>query len=526
VTYLCVPIFVTDDLAKSGRDIATAIEAGAEMIELRIDRLEDTEYFEPLLLHQPIPMIVTCRPTWEGGQSELRDDTRLPLLAFAAEANPQNFIDIELKSIRGHEHIAVGLLREFTTDVRGGLIVSYHDFSSRPERMYNLVTEMNRLPAHVNKLVWQARSVRDNVEALEMLVHRQRPTVALCMGEAGIPSRVLAKKFGAFLTFASLRTGEATAPGQVTIDDMKNLYRWEAIGPQTKVYGVVASPVAHSMSPAIHNAAFDAAEHDGVYLPLLVEPGYESFKAFMESFLHFEKLDLAGLSVTIPHKENALRYLTEKGATIEPLAQSIGAVNTIAIDKGHLTGSNTDHAAILECICRAAGIDRAGLSALKIAIIGAGGTGRTAVASLAHFGATVLVYNRTPERAQRLAAEFNGHAGKVSAVPLEQLDGCDIWMNCSSVGMYPKSDANPLGDFKPNWSDKTIVFDAVYNPVKTKFLQQAEAAGAKTITGVEMFIRQAATQFETWTRKSAPLDVMRNVVMKRLGAETRNQKPE
>src|SRR5207247_873510 len=144
-------------------------------------------------------------------------------------------------------------------------------------------------------------------------------------------------KFGGFLTYASLETGGGTAPGQISIADMKNLYRWDAISEKTKVYGVVASPVMHSMSPAIHNACFTDVDHDGVYLPMLVEPGYESFKAFMESFLNFEGLDLSGLSVTLPHKENALRYLKEKGAEIEPLAEAIGAVNTIIISPSPCT---------------------------------------------------------------------------------------------------------------------------------------------------------------------------------------------
>jgi shikimate dehydrogenase len=270
------------------------------------------------------------------------------------------------------------------------------------------------------------------------------------------------------------------------------------------------------MSPAIHNAAFDALSYDGVYLPFLVEPGYESFKAFMESFIHFEKLDLCGLSVTLPHKENALNYLVEKEARIEPLATSIGAVNTITIEKGKLSGANTDHAAILKCICDAANITPEGLSALRVGIIGASGTARAAVAGLAYFGATVQIFNRTLIRAQHLAAEFDGRKGKVSAASLEQLNGCDVWMNCSSVGMSPHVDASPLGNFEPKWSSKTIVFDAVYNPVRTKFLQQAEAAGARTISGVEMFVHQAAAQFETWTGQTAPRDVMRDVVMKRL----------
>src|SRR5207248_5823971 len=150
----------------------------------------------------------------------------------------------------------------------------------------------------------------------------------------------------------------------VSIDDIKRLYRWDAIGADTKVYGVVGSPVMHSMSPAIHNAAFDRLGHDSVYLPLLVNEGYESFKAFMETFLAFAPLHLSGLSITIPHKENALRYLAEKGAQIDPLAQSIGALNTIVIERqpdsqiSKLNGLSTDYAAILDSITARLNITR------------------------------------------------------------------------------------------------------------------------------------------------------------------------
>ena len=180
------------------------------------------------------------------------------------------------------------------------------------------------------------------------------------MGEAGLISRVLAKKFGAFLTFASLTDAEsATAPGQVTIADMKNLYRWDAIGPDTKVFGVVAHPVRHSMSPAIHNAAFAEVGFDGIYLPMLVEPDYDSFKSFIDGFQNFEGMNLSGLSVTIPHKENALRYLKETGSEIEELGERIGAINTISIERpGKLSGKNTDYAAILDSITEALGIGR------------------------------------------------------------------------------------------------------------------------------------------------------------------------
>jgi len=378
---------------------------------------------------------------------------------------------------------------------------------------------MGERRAQVDKIVWMARTVRDNLEAFEILLRPMRPTIALCMGEAGLISRILAKKFGAFLTFATLPGDAGTAPGQISIHDMKRLYRWDALGANTRVYGVVASPVMHSMSPAIHNAGFDAVDHDGVYVPLLVNPGYESFKAFMESFLAFEPLHLSGLSVTLPHKENALRYLKEKGAEVEELAERIGTVNTIVIEPGgKLRGFNTDYAAILDTITTALGITRDDLAGRRVAVIGAGGTGRTAVAALAECGATVVVYNRTMERAESLAEEFNGRRGKVVAARMEKLcdSCCHIFINTTSVGMHPKIDESPLGDRLPEFGADTLVFDTVYNPMETKLLKQAKAGGAKTVGGVEMFVRQAARQFEAWTGKAAPLDRFRSVVESRL----------
>jgi len=342
------------------------------------------------------------------------------------------------------------------------------------------------------------------------------------MGEAGLISRVLSKKFGGFLSFASLDASSGTAPGQISISDMKKLYRWDAISPSTKIFGVVGSPIMHSMSPGIHNAGFDAVGFDGVYLPMLVEPGWESFKAFMETFVPFEGLDLSGLSVTIPHKENALRYLKEKGAEVEELAEAIGAVNTIVIDRStkepKLRGFNTDYAAILDSITAKMGIERQDLENYRVAVIGAGGTGRTAIAALAHYGATVVVYNRTKERADALAKEFDGRVGKVVSARLEKLcdSCCHIFINTTSVGMWPKVNESPIGDRPPKFDTDTVVFDTIYNPMKTKFLQQAEQAGAKTIGGVEMFVRQAGGQFEAWTGKEAPAKVMREVIERRL----------
>jgi 3-dehydroquinate dehydratase/shikimate dehydrogenase len=505
MTYLCAAIFVIDP-AQAQRDVAVAAERGADMVELRIDELDDPKMVREVVSRTTLPCIVTCRSAQEGGRSHLADVERYALLRAAREAGAA-YVDIEWATFQ-----KTGAPR-----FESPLILSSHDFSGRPERLYNLLNQLQSSPADIQKVVWMARSVRDNLEIFEILQQRAKPTIALCMGESGLISRVLAKKFGAFLTFASLETGGGTADGQISLSEMKSLYRWDAITQATKIYGVVASPVGHSMSPAIHNAAFDVVDHDGVYLPFHVEAGYERFKAFMETFVPFEGLDLSGLSITLPHKENALRYLKEKGSRIEPLAERIGAVNTIAVDRSSdatvLRGFNSDYAAILDSITSALGISREELRGRSVAVIGAGGTGRTAVAALAQYGAKVVIYNRTRGRADDLAKEFTVHAADWDALAAGE---AEIYFNATSIGMSPKVNQSPFGDIPPPFDRNCLVFDAVYNPTETLLLRQAAAAGAQTISGMEMFVRQAATQFEAWTEQPAPMDIMRKVIERRL----------
>lgn len=522
MTRLCVAIFVTD-AARTRRDIAAAAEAGADMVELRIDDtplLDDLPALASLVHEADLPCIVTCRPPREGGQSRLSDDARVAILRQLAPHT--TYLDFELDALGG-----VAELLDQPRDRRPGVIASAHDFTGRPDRLYNTLSEMAGSAADISKVVWTARSIRDNAEAFEILSARSKPMIVLCMGEDGLLSRVLAKKFDAFLTFASLDPAGGTAPGQVSIEQMKQLYRWDAIGPATRVFGVVGSPVSHSMSPAIHNAAFGHIGFDGVYLPMLVNEGYESFKAFMETFVREpHALAIDGLSITIPHKENALRYLDELGpaaAEIEPLARRIGAVNTIIVrrdaQRTTLVGKNTDYGAILDTITSSLNIERSDLAGRRVAVIGAGGTGRTAVAALAEYGATVVIYNRTRERADTLAREFAGEGRKIVAADIEKLcdSCCSIYINTTSVGMHPHVDVSPWGDRMPALGPDSLVFDVIYNPPQTRFLKQAADAGAKVASGIDMFVRQAAGQFSAWTNQSAPVEIMRQVVERRLG---------
>jgi shikimate dehydrogenase len=227
------------------------------------------------------------------------------------------------------------------------------------------------------------------------------------------------------------------------------------------------------------------------------------------------------LSVTLPHKENALRYLQEVGGTIEELAARIGAVNTIVVNrssaKPKLSGFNTDYSAILKSVTSAMRCELADLKGVPVAVLGAGGTGRTATAAMAHYGAKVTVYNRTPSKAAELAAEFGA-----TAEPWEKLSQRDhrVYINATSVGMHPRVDETPFGDHAPQLTRDTVVFDTIYNPMKTRLIREAEAAGAKTIGGVEMFVQQAGGQFRLWTERQAPADVMRGVIEKRLTSQT------
>ena len=515
MTRLCVPILVRDH-NQAVADAARAAELGADLVELRIDRMTDAGEVAKLVKAVRVPTIATCRVAEEGGESKLSDVERLSLELAAAEAGA-SYLDIEWATVKANDWAGPQQPR----DRRSGWIYSAHDFETRPAKLTQLVAELAEAPCDIAKVVWRARTVRDNLEAFEILLDRTKPSIALCMGEAGVISRLLAKKFGAFLTFAVLDEAAVTAPGQPTAHAVKSTYRWDAQTAETKVYGVVGSPVGHSMSPAIHNACFGRIGFDGVYVPLLVEASYESFKAFMETFVAFDALHLSGLSVTIPHKENALRYLKEKGALIDPLAERIGAINTIVIDREHgnaLSGFSSDHAAILDSITAALNIDRNALAGYRVAVLGAGGTGRTAVAALAECGATVVVYNRTFERAEALAAEFNGKRGKVVAAKTEKLcdSCCHIFINTTSVGMTPKVDASPIDGTGLQFDATQLVFDTIYTPQETKLLAAAKAAGAKTIGGAEMFVRQAAAQFEAWTGEPAPRDLMREVLDARL----------
>jgi 3-dehydroquinate dehydratase/shikimate dehydrogenase len=538
MSLICSPIAV-----ESAAEIPLAVERaararilGARMVEWRCDGLASREgagaadAIARLVRESPLPSIVTVRSADEGGTAALAEPERLALLArVARSADAPRMIDVEHAALGADlgADLARALLAAALAP-RGGdadapaapkLVASSHDFTGRPSDLLRRVAAMQDDPlVSIVKLAWMARSIRDNLEAFDLLASRSKPMIALLMGEFGLMSRVLAPKFGGFLTFASDAEGTGTAPGQPSARELRDLYRFGAIGPATRVFGVVGWPVAHSRSPAFHNARFAEHGYDGVYLPLPVPGEWEHFKASIGALVDHERLDFAGASVTIPHKEHLVRFVRERGGEIDPDAAWLGAANTLVVhphgtpDARRLFATNTDMPAAVEVLAAALATRGRALKGSRIAVIGAGGVARAVAGGLALAGATVAVFNRDLGRAQSLADALSGrevvradgstHRTKVVAGDERDFDcngpGCEsfhAFVNCTPVGMEggpdPKGSAMPDDAFL---DDSVVVMDTVYAPKETPFLREARARGAVTVDGEAMFLKQAELQ--------------------------------
>lgn len=542
VTLLCVPILV-QDVPSALRDSVLAAETGADLVEFRVDQIfagsgteGETAEIERLVRESSLPAIVTCRPSGEGGFYDGPDDARVALYEKLGTATrPPRYLDVELATfersanLRQKIELAIDWPAKRRTDAPS-LVLSVHDFKTRPADLSRRISRMLAAePAGVVKIAYRARSIRDNLELLELPAYTGKPTIALGMGEFGLMSRVLAPKFGGFLTFASLRDTSATAPGQPTVRELLDLYRFRSLARSTRVYGVIGWPVSHSLSPRVHNAGFEAAGHDGVYLPLPVAAGddaaaaYAAFKGSVLELIAHDRLDFCGASVTLPHKENLVRLAREQGWKLDEAGRATGAANTLIVDRAPdgvraVEVRNTDVGALVSCL-----EDAGGVRNKRVAVLGAGGAGRSAAWGLSQAGASVTVLNRSPERAQQVAKEVGGgvKAADWSAVGAEPFD---VYVNCTPVGMKdgPAFGQSPLeeGVLKGKPA-ATVVMDTVYNPVRTSLLEAAAGAGLQTVSGLEMFIRQAAAQSEGWTGKPAPVEVFRRTCEQQMREQKR-----
>ena len=494
--------------------IKAAVSAGAEMLEFRIDYLEglSVELTKKLISEykdakkKQLPIIVTCRDKRQGGVIDYPVKLRIEVLTAALQSGA-DFIDFEYDNFRVTEH-QEKIRLALSKNSRARLILSAHNFETKFPDIGKLFRGISSiLPGTIPKLVYTANNINDCFDAFDLLHRTSSERIVFCMGTAGMISRILAKKFGSFVTFACTDKEQATAPGQLCIDELKKLYRYDSLKPDTELFGVIADPVAHSLSPAIHNACFAEMKMNRLYLPLLVQGQKQQFDTFMNSVILRKWLNFHGFSVTIPHKHNALDYAKEHQGFIEPLADKIGAVNTLIIRMdGKVKAFNTDYTAAMDAIKNELNFAKDDFKELTVAVIGAGGVSRAIVAGLSDAGVKITIYNRTVEKAKTLAAEFN-----CEFAPLDELPNIDakLLVNCTSIGMHPNVESSPIE--KEYLKSTMAVFDTVYNDAKAK--------RAKRIDGVTMFVNQALAQFNLFTGTDANPKLMRKTVVNYLSHE-------
>src|SRR5437660_4158676 len=485
---LCVAIIGSDPTEMV--DKAESLVRDNSFMELRLDYLSKPALALPRIKrfiesHPGTVVIATCRRASNGGKFRGSIASQLDLLNKAIAAGCQ-LVDIELQTATKVKPAQLQKLR-----TRAALILSYHDFRAT-KKLDETLEKMLAFPADVYKVVRTATTLSDNVTMIKFLAHEsdKHSLVAMCMGEQGIISRVLGVRAGSIFTFASAGVGEETAPGQVTSQELRNIYRIEQVDAATRVYGVAGDPVSHSLSPVIMNAALRRENVNGVYLALHA-------KALKDLLTCAREIPIHGLSITMPYKEAILKYLdnTDSHTT------KIGACNTIVrAQDGKLYGFNTDTAGVVRPLEQ-----RIPLEGARILVLGAGGAARAAVIGLKERGADVWILNRTPAPAQKLARQAK--ARTIKRQDLRKL-AFDVIVNATPVGMS-NSGESPLHE---NEINAKYVFDMVYDPPETRFLKAAKARGAQIIPGIEMFVHQAARQFEIWTGKPAPWDDMLRVV--------------
>ncbi len=495
-------LLITSILADSVSDLASRAErawaGGADAVEVRMDVLDGDpgNLADYLKAYKDRTWIVTCRSAEEGGC--FRGDTmeRVSRLIAAARATGA-YVDFELADWRRSDNIRQKVGLAATDGQARRLILSSHDFERRPENLDAVVQEMRNVHRAVAKVAYRGAHIVDSFAALDLMHEHESSVIAVCMGEEGLWTRVLAKKLNAVASFCSLAADDATAPGQTALGEMIGLYHWKNIDRSTKVYGVLGDPIGHSMSPFLFNRWFADAGINAVYLPMRVSANGDGLVRFLDGCMKRPWLDIGGFSVTLPHKFAARQWVGE-GA--DHLSQWIGAVNTLVFEDGPPKGHNTDCYAAIASMCDALGCDRSDLAGLTVDVLGAGGAARAIVEGLRECGCQMTVYGRTPPHTKVFVEECGV---KAAAWEERVRRRGEVLINCTPVGLWPKVHESPMP--ADAFSGCRLVFDLIYRPLETPLLRDAETAGCATLNGLDMFVRQAAMQFELWTGRTPDL---------------------
>jgi 3-dehydroquinate dehydratase/shikimate dehydrogenase len=480
-----------------------AIERAAEvadLIELRLDCLDDVEAASRVpddARSFGRPLIVTLRSAEQGGHSSVDYEGRRRFWSSQKAPTTDCLFDVEYDLVQ--DLSAAASLHPLNADWKH-VICSHHDFNGVPPDLEKSYEAMAATPAGIIKIAVQANDAIDCLPIFKLLERARRENrelIAIAMGPAGIMTRVLGPSRGSFLTYGALDDENATAPGQLTARQLRDVYRLERLDSETEVMGILGNPLNQSLSPVIHNAAFAAANINAVYLPFQAHEVTEFIRRMVHPKTRELVWNLRGLSVTIPHKSAVMPLLD----WIDETAAEIGAVNTILVRDDQLLGYNTDAPGLIAPLIKRFGAIRDA----RCAVMGAGGAARAALWALINEGGMVELFARNLDRGTITAKDFE--------VPCHQLSGADfagfdIVINATPLGMFgtfqevtPATTAQLRG--------VRLAYDLVYNPIETLFLREARAAGCDTLTGIEMLIAQGAEQFRLWTGQFPDANVMR-----------------
>lgn len=488
-----VCVAITGTTAAEMIEKATAVVKESPFLEFRLDYLEKPINAIPKLKqffadNTAATGIATCRREANGGKFTGSVAAEMEILCKAAIAG-FHIVDVEIETA---EALKKGELQKLR-DTGVALIISHHDFTATKD-LNKIYERMAPFQPDLFKIVPTAKSLSDNVTLMRFMerMRDQANIIGICMGDAGIISRVLGLRAGSAFTFAAATPGEETGPGQIAARTLIETYRIDQVDAATKVYGVAGNPIRSSLSPIMMNTAFRRETVNAVYLALQTAKVSDLLKLVQE-------IPIQGLSITMPHKQEIMAHLEKT----DPLSAKIGACNTVLrAQDGKLYGFNTDVAGIVGPLEK-----RMSLRGAKALVLGAGGAARAAVFGLRDKGADVLILNRTAETAQKLAKQSGSKTIKKEAIAKTEFD---VIINATPIGMAGQK-AVPMLEGKD--LNTKLVFDLVYNPLETPLIRMARQQGIPFITGVEMFVQQGARQFEIWTGKPAPEEEMLRVVI-------------
>lgn len=489
-----VCISVCGATANEVHDLIRQAESRADVIEIRFDCLDPRE-IQSTIEHARTstkPLIITYRPASQGGR---RDLSRAERIGFWKAVMP---------ALGGTDYLVD---HEFDLDIPfdpDRTIISLHDFDGSPSDLLSRYENLVKSDAATVKIAIHAEDAVDGLDVWKLLGNAS--VVPIAMGNAGKWTRILGLAYGAAMTYASIDKQGETAPGQITAEDLIDVYRVKELDASTDVYGVLAGDSSYSLSPYMHNPTFKQAGLNAVFIPFTVK----DLDAFIRRMVRREsrevELNFRGFSITNPHKQSIIKHLD----SIDETARKIGAVNTVKIDGNKLRGFNTDAPGFIAPLK----VMHGDLNGAKVIVVGAGGAARACIYALQEEGAEVGIMVREPEKASDLAREFDIKTHRLMTD--EPPTATDILVN-----------ATPLGT-KGERQDETVftagelvgvklVYDLVYNPAETRLIREAKAAGAKTLGGMDMLIAQGARQIKIWTGGDAPVEEMRGAVTKRMG---------